>query len=255
VISVSSAGRLGKTAWQSLVETPPLDSVVLFLGDDLAKSAPLRIALEQSPHGAAIACYAASRQDIIGQIEARTRAAGLAVTPAARALLTELLGGDAALTDAEIDKLIIYCHGRISIEIEDVEALVTDSSDLNGSEPIDRAFEGKLEDIEAVALRSFREGINPAALLSIALNHAMVLRRLAFARPSGGLEHAIRSERIHFRRADRVRLQSQAWDNAQIARAVDVLSTAQDQARRAPSLDETIAIRALWSIALASRRR
>lgn len=255
VIAISSSGRLQKAVWQPLIETPPLDSVVIFLADDLAKSSPLRVAVEQSQHGAAIACYPASRQDIMAQIDTWARAAGLAVTPAARSYLAELLGGDAALTEVEIEKLILYCHGRISIEVEDIDALVMDSSDLNGSEPVDRAFEGRLEEIEAVALRSFREGINPAALLSIALGHAILLRKLAFQRSPGGLEQAIKAERVHFRRSDRVRKQAQIWDGRLIARAVDVLALAQEQTRRAPSLDETIAIRALWSIALASRRR
>lgn len=255
VIAIASAGRLQKAVWQPLIDTPPLDSILVFLADDLARSSPLRVAIEQSQHGAAIACYPASRQDILAQIDARARAAGLAVTPAARSYLAELLGGDAALTEVEIEKLILYCHGKVSIEVADIDDLVMDSSDLNGSEPIDRAFEGKLEEIESIALRSFREGINPVALLSIALNHAILLRKLVFHRSSGTLEQAIKNERIHFRRADRVRKQVQTWDSRLIARAVDVLSFAQDQTRRAPSLDETIAIRALWSVALASRRR
>lgn len=255
VIIVPQAGRVQKAAWLPLMDVPPLDSTILFQADDLAKSSPLRLAVEQSSVAAAIACYAPSRQDIQELIDSRTRAAQLSITPVARAYLADLLGADLALSEREIEKLVLYCQGRLAIDVADIDAMVADSSELSASEPIDRAFEGKLEEIEAVALRSFREGINPSGLLALALNHSILLRKLVQARNSGSLDAALRSERIFFRRQDRVRHQAANWDLGGLSRAIETLAGAQDQARRTASLEETITIRALWSIALASRRR
>lgn len=255
VILVSHAGKLQKVAWQPLLEVPPLDSTIIFQADDLAKTAPLRVALEQSGHAAAIACYPPSRQDLQELIDSQARAAGLSITPVARAYLADLLGADFALSEMEIEKLILYCRGQIAIDVADIDAMIMDSSDQAGSEPIDRAFEGKLEDIEAVALRSFREGINASGLVALALNHAILLKRLALSKQNGSLDTAMRNERIFFRRQDRIRSQASRWDLPMLVKAIDTLATAQEQTRKTPALEETVAVRALWSIALASRRR
>lgn len=255
VILVSHAGKLQKAAWQPLLEVPPLDSTIIFQADDLAKTAPLRVALEQSGHAAAIACYPPSRQDLQELIDSQARAAGLSITPVARAYLADLLGADFALSEMEIEKLILYCRGQIAIDVADIDAMIMDSSDQAGSEPIDRAFEGKLEDIEAVALRSFREGINASGLVALALNHAILLKRLALSKQNSSLDTAMRNERIFFRRQDRIRNQASRWDLPMLVKAIDTLATAQEQTRKTPALEETVAVRALWSIALASRRR
>ncbi len=255
VILITNAGRLAKAAWQPLLEVPPLDSTVLFQGDDLTKKAPIRTSFETSPIAATLACYSASRTQLQGMIDARSAAAGLSITPAARAYLADLIGADHALAEGELDKLVLYCHGKLAIDVADIDAMIVDSSDQGGYEAIDRAFEGKLEEIEAVALRSFREGINPAGLLVLALNHAMVLRRLAEALRQSSLDQALRAERIHFKREDRIRRQLANWDAALLARAIQVLAGAQEQSRRSAALDETIALRALWSVALAAKRR
>lgn len=254
-IVVSQAGRLSKTAWQGLVDVPPLDSTVIFLADDLAKTAPLRVAMEQGAHAAAIACYAPGRADIQTLIDSATRAAGLSITPVARAYLAESLGSDYALAAEEIEKLVLYCRGALAIDVADIDAMITDTSELSASEPIDRAFEGKLDEIEAVALRSFREGINPSGTLVMALNHAFLLRKLVLARAHGALDDALRKERVFFRRQDRVRQQVSIWEVSGLSRCIETLSTAQDQSRRTAAMEETITIRALWSIALAARRR
>lgn len=256
VIVINRASRLTKGVWQPLLDVPPIDSTIIFQADDLTKSSALRVALEQASSGfAAIACYTPSRQDLQELIDTRAKAAGLSITPVARAYLADLLGVDFALSEMEIEKLILYCQGQIAIDVPDIDAMIIDSSDQAGSEPIDRAFDGKLEEIEAVALRSFREGINASGLLVLALNHAMLLRRLAISKASGSLDAALRGERIFFRRQDRVRNQAAAWDIPMLIKAIDLLATAQEQTRLTPALEETITVRALWSIALASRRR
>jgi DNA polymerase III subunit delta len=255
IITVSGAGKLNKAAWLPLLDVPPLDSIILFQADDLTKKAPIRVAFEEAPHAAALACYAPSRGDLQQMIDARAAAAGLSITPAARAYLSDLLGMDHALAEGEIEKLLLYCHGRLAIDVADIDAMIADSSAQSGFEPIDRAFEGKLEEIEAVALRSFREGINPSGLLVLALNHTMMLRRLAEARRGNTLDSALRAERIYFKREDRIRRQAAAWDAPTLSRAMTLLAGAQEQARRTPALDETVTVRALWSVALAARRR
>ena len=254
VIVVRGAGKLAKSAWQPLFELPPLDSLVLFQADDLAKTNALRLAAEGDARAMALVCYPPSNADVSALIDEKCRAAGMSMAAPARAVLLDMLGADYALSESEIDKLVLYARGKLSIEIADIEAVVVDASGGAGSDPLDRAFEGKLEDIEIAATRALREGVNASGLIAMALNHAMMLRRLVEARRTGNFDAAFKAERVFFRRQDRVRSQAQRWEPAALTRAIDTLMIAQEQSRRVSALEDAVAIRALWSIALAARR-
>ena len=254
-IVVRHAGKLSKAAWQPLLEVPPIDSAIILQADDLAKTSPLRGAIETSNGFHAIACYPPSAADLQAVIDDKLRRAGLSITPVARAALAGLLGSDFALSEGEIDKLILYAQGQISVDIADIEACLVDSSEAVGTSPIDCAFEGRLEEIDGEVIRSFREGINPSGLLALALNHAFQLKRLAQAAQTGGLDAAMRAERIFFRRQDRVRAQASRWAPPMLSRVIDTLAAAQEASRRNAAIEETIVVRTLWSVAMASRRR
>lgn len=254
-ILIRQAGKLSKSIWLALFDNPAAEAAVILMADELTKSSPIRAAAESNAQVAAIACYLPSIAEIDAAIGARCRAAGLAVSPAARTALSELLGADQALSEGEIDKLILYCQGQSSIEIDDIEQIVADSSAGAGTEPLDLAFEGQLPAIETAASRSFRDGLSPAGLISMGLNHIQMLRRLVNARMSGNFDMAVKQERLHFKRDARIRRQAEHWSIPALARALDTLSQAQLQGRMAASLEETIAIRALWAVSLAARRR
>jgi DNA polymerase-3 subunit delta len=254
-ILVRHAGKLSKPIWQAVIESPPPDTAIIFLADELAKSSAIRVASESSDHVAVIACYMPSLGEIATAIEEQCRASGISIDHRAKSALSELLGADQALSRGEIEKLILFCQGKASIEIEDIEDIVADSSASAGAEPIDLAFEGQLSSIEIAAARSFREGLSAAGLISMGLAHVQVLRRLVAARNDGGFDAALKQERLHFKRESRIRKQAEAWSMPGLARALDTLSQAQSQGRATSSLEETVAIRALWAVALAARRR
>jgi DNA polymerase III subunit delta len=248
------AGRLHKSTWTAFFERPPSDSTIIFHADELTKSSALRLACEQSPHAMAIACYAPSTADLGQHIDQRVRKAGLTISPVARAALLDQLGADFALSDREIDKLLVYCHGQLTIEPKDIEASLCDTSVSAMSEAIDLAFEGKLEAIEPALFQSFRAGINPAALLANALSHVILLGRLSRLRDKGGLDLAMRKEGVFFKRIERIKRQLTLWNDQRLARALSLLALAQEQGRLNATLEDSITIRALWSISLATRR-
>lgn len=254
-ILVRQAGKLSKSIWQALFDNPAPESAIILMADELAKTSPIRAAAESNPQVAAIACYLPSVGEISSTIEERCNAAGLPISPAAKTAFSELLGADQALSEAEIDKLILYCQGRPRIDLEDIEAVVSDSSAGTGSEPLDLAFEGQLSAIEMAAMRSFRDGLAPAGLISMGLNHVHMLRRLVGARQDGQFDWAVKQERLHFKREARIRRQAENWSITGLVRALDTLSQAQNQGRITASLEEIVAIRALWAVSLAARRR
>lgn len=253
IIVVTNSGKLAKSIWQNALATVDLQTPVILLADELAKTSPLRQAFEESAHAGALACYPPSRAEIQSVIEARVSAVGLTITAAAASALTDLVGTDMALTERELDKLLLYCHGQVAVEVDDVAVMLIDTSELGPSEAIDRAFEGKLEQVESATLRCFAEGLAPSGLIALALGHAGMLRRLAMA--GSNLEAAFRAERIFFKRQDRIRSQIKLWTLDHLSRAIETLAQAQAQMRKTPAIEDTITVRALWSIALASRRR
>jgi DNA polymerase-3 subunit delta len=253
LILVTGAGKLSKSIWANALETTTHETPVLFLADELAKGSAIRTAFEQAENAAAIACYPASRGEVQALIQERVKAAHLNITAAASAALSDLVGSDLALTDRELEKLILYCDGQVAIEVDDVATMLIDSSELGPAEAIDRAFEGQLEQVEAMAIRCFADGVAPSGLIALALNHAFMLRRLAVA--ENQIDAAFRAERIFYKRQDRIRSQQRLWTIDHLVRAIETLAQAQLQMRKTPAIEETIAIRALWSIALASRRR
>ena len=60
----------------------------------------------------------------------RSAPAKMQITPEAKRLLLARLGADRALSRAEIDKLVLYAHGKGMIEESDVEAAVGDAAEL-----------------------------------------------------------------------------------------------------------------------------
>ncbi|CAN1569059.1 HolA DNA polymerase III, delta subunit [Rhabdaerophilaceae bacterium] len=255
VILVRQAGKLSKAAWSPLLNGPTPEAIIILQADDLAKNAALRIAAESNPQCATIACYALSAADLLPMIEARCRAADLSLTPPARALLVEQLGVDQGVSEQEIDKLILYCRGQLTIDTADVESIIIDTSGASAFDAIDLTFSGELPAIETAVSRALRDGQSPSGLIGQALGHVALLRRLAQAHKNRSLDSALRQERVFFKRLDGIRRQAETWTDAHLARATDILATAQAQARLVATLEEPIAIRALWAVALAARRR
>lgn len=255
VIIVRHAARLNKSIWQAAFSEPPRGSKILFQADELTKTSPLRKAAEASENCMTIACYAPEARKIGELIDERCKAEKIAITPVARAKLMTLLGADSALSTQELDKLLLYCYGQLTIDIADIDAAITDTSEVSGSEPIDCAFLGKLEEIEALCLRSFQEGVGASAMLILALNHTMLLRHLVLAQANRNLDIAMKQQRIFFKREASIRKQAETWSIALLNRATETLLLAQEQSRQLPTLEETITIRALWSVALACRRQ
>lgn len=255
VVLVRQAGRLSKSAWQPVLDGPSPEAYILLLGDDLAKSAPLRNAAESSAQVMAVACYPPDPDDRLRDFEQKARSLQIRIESEARLLLLERLGADQGVSEQELDKLLLYCSGQESISGQDVEDVLADTSAGTGAHVIDLAFGGDMERVESEAARAFRDGVSPAGLIALALQHCLMLERLRSAKVDGHYETAIKHERLFFRRLDRIRRQTDHWTERQLARALEILTSAQRQGRQSHQLEEVIAVRALWSVALAGRRR
>jgi DNA polymerase-3 subunit delta len=257
-ILVKAGSRNFASAVETLLAAPPVDCRIVIEAGDLRRNAPLRIMCERAKNAAAIACYADGERELARLIDDEMRAASLNIAPDARAALLALIGGDRRASRSEIRKLALYAHGKSSVSLDDVLAIVADASSLALDAVVDAAFAGRTADAETQFAKSAAAGTPAGTIASTTLRHAISLHkaRLIFDENSstdaalGGFIPP-----LHFRRKSLVEAALKAWTAPRLARTINQLAEAVLETRRQPALAETIAQRALLSLAVNARRK
>ena len=236
----------------------PACPVVIEAGG-LKKDAPLRKLCERAKTAVAIESYPDDERDLIRLIDSEAEAAGLTVEPEARHMLTTLLGADRLASRAEIAKLTLYAHGRGTITLDDVEAVVADASALATDALIDATFTGNLPAVEVAARRVVSKPSEAGTLLMAALRHAVWLHRAKLDIMAGGsLEQAMGASArigVSFKRKPVVERQLKQATADALGAAVVRLGEAIGRVRLEPGLAQSLAIRTLWTIARSVRSR
>jgi DNA polymerase III subunit delta len=250
----ASAKSLVETL-KPLLSTPPQDARIIVEAGDLKGNAPLRQLIEKAANAAAAPCYAEEGRDLSRLIDEMLEPAGLSITPAARQALTQSLGLDRKRSRMEIEKLVLYAHGQPKIDVEDVEAVVTDAAAVSVDAVIDAVFGGKLDAVETEARRVFQDGLEPGVLVGFALRHAFLLQD-GQREMAGGTSaaEAVKKLTRQFRRHRAIAEQLTRWPETRLDRAVQILGDATLAVRRNAALGEATAIRAFWSLALSVGR-
>ncbi len=250
-IWIESQGKAFISALESVVAAPPRDCTIVIEAGALKRDAPLRRLCEREKNAAAIECYPDSAKDVAHLIDAEAAGANIGVAPEARALLVSLLGQDRLATRAELSKLFLYAHGAAEIDVDHIEAIVSDASSLMLDHAVDGAFDGDFGALEAGARRALTQGGDAGLLLGAALRHALGLRRARLDLDAGAPARAPFG--VGPRRAQIFDAHLRAWTASRLARAVEILAEAINKARREPKLADAIALRALWRIASAAK--
>ena len=249
-IGIESTGKSLLPAIEPILRAPPRDCVIVIEAGALKRDHLLRKLCEREKSVAAIECYPDSPRDVAQLIDSELSAAGLTIEPDAKELLVALLGQDRLTTRSELDKLATFAHGEGRVRVDHVEAIVADASALVLDHAIDGAFAGDVVALETTTERLFAESGDVNQLLGSALRHASALHRARIALDTGGGgDGGFYGPRRAL--ADR---QLRLWDAGRLARAVTLLGDAVGRARREPRLAQAIAVRALWTVALAARR-
>src|SRR5688572_28158298 len=234
------------------------DCRVVIEAGDLKRNAALRAVCEKAKTAVAIPCYADAERDVGRLIDEEMRAADLAIASDARAALIPLLGGDRRASRAELRKLALYASGQERVEIDDVTAVVADASALALDALIDAAFAGRLADVEKEFAKAAIAGTNAGTIIGAALRqierlHALRLTVEAGASVSATVEQV--QPPIHFRRKPLIESALKAWTADRLAKAMSMLADASLDARKQSDLADTIAQRALLTIARSAARR
>ena len=252
---VKAGSRNIAPAVEALLGAPLAACRIVIEASDLRRNAPLRTLCERAKNAAALPCYPDSAKDRARLIDEEMRAAGLTLTPEARALLLPLIGGDRAASRNEIRKLALYARDRGQVGVEDVAAVVSDASALALEDIVDAAFAGRPAELEAQLAKARTAGTAAGSLLFNAQRQLALLHRWRLA-IEGGAPFSLDAVQppLHFRRKASVEAALKTWSAARLAVAMAELADAALDSRRRPALADTIAERALLAIASQGRR-
>jgi DNA polymerase-3 subunit delta len=242
-------------ALEPLLKAPPVDARIIIEAGDIKPTNALRSLIEKDKGCAAVPCYGEDVRDVARLLDAMLGEVGLKATAEARAALIPLLGQDRKQSRSEIEKLFLYCRGAEEVTLADVEAVVTDAATISADALIDAAFLGKLDVIETEARRVLADGNDPGVLLGFALRHVFLLQSIKRGMQNQSAAESIKSHRVNWKREKAILEQVDRWIDARLERSVQLLADAVYAIRRAPTLGDALAIRALWSLALAVTRR
>jgi DNA polymerase-3 subunit delta len=243
---------------KELCAQPPRDAVILIEAGDLKKGAPLRTLVEGSPAGMALPCYADEARDIDAVIDQELERAGMSISLEARHALRRNLGGDRLATRGELEKLVLYAHGRRQIELEDISAMTGDVAGHSFDDAVDAVLGGKVEALDAAFGPLSSNAGQAGQLLAAAARQFQQLESLrAKAGPGGrGAAAAVAGARppVFFARRSLVQSSVERWDEASIRKALVRLHAAILETRRRQDLATAVARQTLLGLALEAGR-
>jgi len=225
---------------------------------NLKASDALRKLFESTPWAAAVPCYADGERDLAGLVRDMIQNAGLTINKDASDVLTARLGADRALSRGEIEKLILYCAGRTTVTIEDIEAIVGDATDAGLEQIAVSAASGEPGEVVTEFDRAVSAGENPQAIILVALRYFQRLHRVRATIDAGkSADEALRSLRppLHFKLRGAVTAQCRMWTTASLAEALQRINDTAQQARLNGSMDAILAERVLFNLAAHIARR
>jgi len=255
-IRISSAARLPVAAIEPLLATPPVDSIIVIEGGDLARTNPVRTSVERSRTGLAVPCYGDEARGLEAVVDSVLAEAGMQIDRDARTLLLTRLGADRRLSRREVEKLAVYAHPSSTVTLADVDAVVGDASAKAVDDIVDSVFIGALPRLDNAFARLIASGEDPGTMLGFVARHAQMLLASRQVIDSGteSITGAVKAMRgLPFPRLKTVELSLQRWSTPALLRAIAALHQASAQVRLQPALGPELALRVLWNLAMSAR--
>jgi DNA polymerase-3 subunit delta len=257
VVRVRSAGNALAKLFESLLDDPKGDALVVVESGELAKSASLRKVFEEADNAAAVQCYPDSAAGLADVVRNALKAEGLAIGAEALDEAVSRLGSDRGVTRQEIEKLALYMRGQKRVELEDVRAAMGDEGEARVEEACDAAGEGNLKRLDVALERLWAEDMSAVGVVRLALQHFQKLL-LAKADSRGeSIDAIVRRVRppIHFARVASFKAQLSRWSEDRLADALDLLLETEVLCKTTGIPAEAVCGRTLFNIASMPRAR
>ena len=258
VVRVREAGNDLAELFGTFLDDPPGDALLVVEAGDLSKGAALRKLFEDDDAAAAIACYADTARSLEDLVRDALRACGLSIAPEALADAVSRLGSDRGVSRRELEKLALYCHGKKSVSLEDVRAVMGDEAEARSEEASDAAGSGDFARLDLALERLWSAETSSVAVVRTAMGHfqRLLLVKENLARGEN-LDSAMKQLRppVHFLRADSFKMQARAWSGEKLGDALDMLLEAETLAKTTAVPDQAMCGRTLMNIAAMAKGR
>ncbi|PYB74248.1 DNA polymerase III subunit delta [Rhizobium wuzhouense] len=246
-------------ALQLLGADPPQGSYVIVEAGDLKKGAALRKVGETNRSIASIACYQDDSRALNALVDQELAFANLRITPAARELLLNSIGGDRIASRNEIRKLVLYCLHQDLIDEQHVLDIVGDASATSTDEVVDAVLNG---DVDAF-LHAVQKVIASKTAIFLVLQstmkqfHLLETMRLEMderqQQPSQVMQSLGRG--IHFRRKPIIEKTLRTWNSSDLGKEASKLQSTILVGRQRASLEADAAVQTLLATTLQAARR
>ena len=256
IVRTSQGRRVTAATLKSLL-SEPLPGVLIVEAGNLRPDEGLRGLFEKSASAAAIGCYADEGASLTALIAEVLGAAGLKITPEAREELAHRLGADRALSRSELEKLCLYAAGAGTVEIDHVETIVGDASELAIDRVLNSAAMGDAQAALAECDRALASGESAQLIILMAQRHFQRLQRTRAGVEAGRpLDEMLRQMRppIHFKQRAGFERQCRLWSSAQLGQALARIGAAAKAARLGSTLEAAHAERLLLELARMARQ-
>ena len=213
--------------------------------------------MEKEPKTAVIACYEDTPADLSSLISELTKPQGLNISRSAKNYLLNHLGSDRMVSRSELEKLVLFAGSNADVSIEDVVAIIGDSSAFSIDELVYAAASGNRDILNENLSRTAAEGFSTIVLLRATQRH---LHRLLLASefcaggktPSTAMK-ALRPPVI-FTFAQQFLKQLGVWTPSLIGTALELLSTAEIECKSTRLPQNIIGERALLRLSQIARK-
>ncbi len=252
VIRTSTGRKINTPFLKPLLEPGAIAGALVVEAGSLRREDALLKLFEGSSVAAAVPCYPDEARDVAAVVREAMTEAGVEIADDARQMLVGRLGADRALTRAEIDKLLLYVHGRGKVTLEDVEAVVGDASELAIDGILLSVSGGNGRKAITELDRAVASGESPQGIIVMTLRHFQRLHRLRSGIDQGrSFEDAARSLRppLHFKSRGAIEAQIRSWDATRLDRAIAVISRTAKDARLSSQLEATLTERMMLELA------
>jgi DNA polymerase-3 subunit delta len=260
VIRIRDAADTAAELFGKFFEDALGDALVLVTSGELSPRSRLRVVFEEADNAGALACYADDAGTLDGVIRSTLKAAGLQITPDALEWLSDRLGGDRELSRRELEKLVVYMgadgKNQATVTEQDALACIGDTAALSLDDLTYALADGDQATVQRVYGRLVAEGTSPISILTAGARHLLRLHETRGRMADGkNLDQAAAMLRppIFFKLKDRFQSQAKRWNEALLARGLDILMEAEMTAKSTDMPAEAVIERALMQLAQVGR--
>jgi DNA polymerase-3 subunit delta len=256
VVRVRDAGNESTVAFESFLERPMGDALIVVEGGELDGRSTLRKLFEKSANAAAVACYRDEGRDLAAVVRDTLQRSKVKCDEETLAWLVDRLGGDRLVTRGEIEKLALYVGEGNTATLADARALVGDSAEIGFDDLANAAAGGDVAELERARAKLDGEGIPAIAQLRAVQRHFTRLHlcagMIAGGRDEKSAMMALRPP-VFWKEEAAFRAQLKRWTGERLGRALGRLLDAEIQCKSPGAPSEVVAARCLMALAMGAR--